>query len=563
MEPTRRLRPSAACLAGAAGFLWFLLRFHAAALDVTNVGWLMAGDWGQNEMGWLFFRGAPWGFPVGHLPPLLAPVGSSIALTDATPLVSLLLKPFSPLLPQAFQFIGPWLALCFTLQGVAGALLTSLFTREVWRQTLGGCLFVLAPVLDLRTGHASLCAHWLLLVALWLALRPVASGKITGRLFGQVGWVALCTVVHPYLWAMVTVVAFAHLWRLHRERRAGTGPLLATSAAMLTASLLAFWCLGLIGHSVGTGAVGFGAYNSDLLTLVDSAGYSRLLPSFPIAPGQLEGAGFLGVGTLALLVGGLVWGWPRRAALAADERTRWRPVWVAAGLLALFAVASVVTVGGFRILSMRTLLRLLEPLTGPFRASGRFIWPLHYALLTAALALTLRRWPRGQRAAWVLAAAVALQALDARRTPMDTRPTTRWNRLPSPRWDALAQGRAHLVVYPTQLHVGGGEGCQYEDAHPANFYLSADWLAYRHGMTVNSGYASRVDSRAMQAACAGLIASVRSGRLAPDTLYLVADGWNAEFLRRPGVSCERLDGQLGCVLKDGGAGAPSDSARRQ
>lgn len=556
MARERRLRASAWGTAGAFGFLWFLARFHASALDVTNVGWLMAGDWGQAELGWLFFRHAPWSFPLGGIPQLLAPVGTSIALTDATPLVSLLLKPFSAFLPQAFQFIGPWLALCFTLQGMGGALVTSVFTKDRWLQALGGGVFVLAPVLDLRTGHASLCAHWLLLGSIWLLLRPAPDGGVRGWVLAAVAWVGLSALIHPYLWAMVTVLAFALLWRLHLERRARGAVLLGAAAGMLGLSLVELFCLGLVGRSLGRTAAGFGAYNSDLLTLFNPAGLSRLLPSFPTAPGQWEGIGYLGLGVLALLAVGAVWGWPRRRALGASERTRWRPLGVAACLLAVFAVASVVTAGGVTLVSARTLLRPLDPLTGAFRASGRFIWPLHYALVTAAIALTVRRWPRALPAGLLLLAAVLAQALDARRAPVDTAPDASWNRLSSPRWDALAQGRAHLVVYPTQLHVGGGDGCKYENTHPEALYVSADWLAYRHGMTVNSGYASRVDAKAMQAACAGLITSVQSGQLAPDTLYLVARGWEAAFLRHAGVECERLDGALACVTGAVAVGRP-------
>lgn len=547
MTPDRRLRPSAALLAGAVGFLWFFVRFGPLALDVTNVGWLMAGDWGQNEIGWQLFRHAPLGFPLGAIPSLLYPVGSSVALTDANPLVSLVLRPFSAHLPAAFQFIGPWLALCFVLQGMAGALLTSAFTKDRLQQALGGCLFALAPVLDLRVGHATLCAQWLLLFMLWLALRPVPEGGPVGRwMGGAVGGVALAALVHPYLWAMATVLAFALLFRLHLEGRASRLGLLACAGGALALSAAMFWALGLLGGSVGAAGAGFGAYNSDLLTLINPLGLSRLLPALPQKFDQWEGSGYLGLGGILLVGSAALWAWPRRRTLPLSERWRWRPVAIASGLMAIFAVASVVTVAGHVLVSARTLLEPLSPLTGAFRASGRFIWPLHYALLAGAIAVTVKRWPRAWVASAVLFAAAAVQALDARRAPVDAKPTQAWNRMRSPRWEALARGRAHLVLYPTQLHVGGGEGCPNEEAHPDGLYRSAGWFAALHGMTVNSGYVSRVDSEGMQAACADLLRRVRGGRVDPDTLYVVAPGWSAEF-RRPGVRCERVDGLIACV----------------
>lgn len=68
MPNSHRVQPWALLLAGVFGAIWFLLRFHLAALDVTNIGWVMQNDWGANELGWLMFRQAPWTFPVGSIP---------------------------------------------------------------------------------------------------------------------------------------------------------------------------------------------------------------------------------------------------------------------------------------------------------------------------------------------------------------------------------------------------------------------------------------------------------------------------------------------------------------
>src|SRR5689334_7024108 len=101
---TYRFHFSAAVLAGLFGLAWFFLRFRLSAVDVRHIDWLMRGDWSMNELGWLMFRHVPWQWPLGAIPSLLYPVGTTVALTDSIPLVALLLKPFEGHLPQTFQY---------------------------------------------------------------------------------------------------------------------------------------------------------------------------------------------------------------------------------------------------------------------------------------------------------------------------------------------------------------------------------------------------------------------------------------------------------------------------
>lgn len=547
MIPARRVHLWAALLAGAVGLLWFLTRFHLAALDVTNIGWVMHGDWSANELGWLMFRRAPWRFPAGSIPGLLYPIGSFIGVTDSTPLIALLLRPFSSVLPTAFQFIGPWIAVCFTLQGVCGALLTSAFTEDARLQALGGMLFALSPVLDFRTNHASLCGQWLLLLALWLALAPLES-SVRRRISAISALVALSALVHPYLWAMMVPLAFALLVRLWLERRARTATLVLSAAGMVVLGLAGFYGLGLIGHGLDAREGGFGFFSADLLALLNPMGHSRLLPDLPHGPGQYEGFAFLGLGLIFLVGLALVRAWRHRTALDRGVLRRWGPALAVCVLMAMFALSSVVTIAGHTVATARHLYQPLAHVTGPLRSSGRFIWPLHYLIVAMALALVFG-WLRG-RANLVLAvivAVVAVQAIDTLRSPAWTAPTDRWNPLRSSRWDALAKGRTHVVLYPVQLQQGG---CPYPEAQLPDLYSSATWLAYRHDMTINSGYVARTNSAKMVAYCQGLIANGQP-TVAQDTLYLVAEGWQGRFAGRPDVQCERIDGVLACVSSTG------------
>ena len=539
--PPRLPRLWAPVVAGLAGLGWFLCQFHLVALDVTNIGWVMRGDWGQNELGWLMFRQAPWTFPLGSIPGLLYPVGTSIAFTDSTPLASFLLKPFGPLLPQAFQFIGPWLALCFVLQGICGAFLTGLFTDDERLKALGGTLFALAPVLVHRTFHVSLTDHWLVLVALWIALAPVGD-RPWRRIGAALGLVAVSAVVHPYLWAMVVPLVVAFLVRLGLERRETPTRLLFAAALILAVSLVEFYCLGIVGRGLDRGAGGFGYYNADLLALLNPMDRSRYLPTLPAGPGQYEGYAYLGLGVLSLIPVAMGLAWKHRASFTPEAQKRWLPVVVVSVLLAIYSLGSVVTVAGHTLATMRHLYRPFGFVTGPLRSSGRFIWPLVYLIGTASLAIVLRtlRERRGT-ALLLLAAVVAVQFGDLRQEDVPTAPTDRWNLLKSARWDALAEGRSHLVLYPAQTNHTG-----YGDAHPRDLWQSAIWLAYRHRMTVNSGYVARANLDRLDEACRQLLAQTPAP-VSPDSLYIVAEGWKDRFLGRADVACERIDGELACV----------------
>ena len=107
-------------------------------IEKRTIDWLMEGDWNQHALGFLHFRINPWGFPLGKIDTIAAPVGTNIAFTDSNPWLCLLLKPFGGILPTDFQFIGPWRCLCFMLQGVAGAWLGWRFTNSLPEEAIAG-----------------------------------------------------------------------------------------------------------------------------------------------------------------------------------------------------------------------------------------------------------------------------------------------------------------------------------------------------------------------------------------------------------------------------------------
>ena len=528
--------------AGAFGFIWYLVLGGLPTLNPVNLSWVLGGDWRQHLLGWFFFRNEPWTFPLGTLTTLAYPIGTNIAFTDSNPLVSILLKPFAAWLPPEFQFIGPWLALCFILQGYFGAVLTSVVTKHPIQQMLGGCFFAVSPVLAARMGHDTLCAQWILLGLLYVGLREY-QGEAEVRRSSRLAIVLaiLSAAIHPYLTAMSATLAIAGFIRLWVARLI-TGVRTLVLLAVMTSGMLAVMYV--IGYfQVGDPrSVGFGHYSADLVAFVDPAGYSKLLPSMQLQEGRWEGFGFLGIGGLiAVAIAAVAWVRSRRALP--------RGVWVivvASVLMTCFALSQKVTFLDSQVARLHHIYDHLGFLTGPFRSSGRFVWPLHYLLLLAGIwgvtHVRIRGQIAGSLATALLIVLVGVQSADYT-SLFPVLANKNFREAPAKEL-ALAKGRfRHLAMYPAQIL--GACGGEFEDDYVYRFMLQA----HRLKVTFNSGIFARLPLDRVQRACGDFYRSVDAGQLDPQTIY-VAEASTVPHLKEFGAACGRFNGDWICVSKD-------------
>lgn len=542
MSPARSVSRHVSAIAGALlGLAWFLFLGGYRALDVTDVSWI-TGDHAQHLLGWWFFRNDPWTLPLGSISSLLHPVGTTLGFTDANPWVSVLLKPFSPWLPVDFQFIGAWLALCFVLQGFFGAKIMETLTRSFVQRVLGAALFVLAPPMLQRIGHDTLAAHWMLLAVIWITLRqPVAPRR---TVFWMYALNFLAAGVHPYLSAMVMTLTFALFFRMSVQLR----QLPRVTAAVLTGGVLVqtaliFTLLGYFGSPATLASGGFGFFSADLLAFLNPFDYSQWVPGLRAGEGQYEGFGYLGLGTIGLGVVAVVLGRLRNHSWWPD-RARW-PLVIAALLMFVFALSSEVTVGGYTIATLRTLYNPLGPIVEPMRSSGRFVWPLHYVIVTGFLAFVAGgKILRPAAATTLMAVAVMIQLAEVR--PHARFIEMGWPRVQATEWDSLSSTYRHLVLYPGYYPVGPSE-CQ---GHTFEFpeVLKLSDLAYRKHLTVNSAYVARASMLDLAASCAQLDAEVAAGRFRFDTVYVVTAP-AVKYFKRPeaNMTCAELDEFNVCV----------------
>jgi len=529
-------------LVGASFFLWIA---GTRALHPGEIGWLMRYDWPIHFFGWHFFRSEPWRWPPGLLGSYYAPIGTAIGFTDSIPLVAFALKPFSAWLPATFQYIGLWLCLCFTLQGAFGAWLMAQWTPRAWVQASGAAFFVLVPALLIRIGHPSLCAHWLLLWALVIAVR---ESRTPVRPFEWAALGAISGLVHPYLAVMVLALLAAVVVR---PSSTGFSRKALGLGAAVTATVAGWWAAGLFSVS-GAEAMateGLGHYSMNLFSPVTHAGWSQFLPDLPRATaGQdFEGFQYIGLGGLLLLlvaVGVAVGGAGRRPAISADGRV-WRgfgaALFVVALLMAVFALSPRMTAGASVVVDM----------SGPwaerfavFRATGRFFWPLGYLLMAWALAIIATRLP-SRVALTVLLSLVIVQTLDLHGAHEERRRGARdpdfyaWaNPMVSPVWDRALPEYNHLVLYPPP-QCGPSPIAWEAAAHRAGL----------HGLTLNAGGVARPDDAARLRYCHDLGEQVKGGHLEPRTFYIVPPS-EVERIRQaaqPPAVCGVIDTVSVCV----------------
>jgi hypothetical protein len=264
----------------------------------------------------------------------------------------------------------------------------------------------------------------------------------------------------------------------------------------------------------------------------------------PCCPGQYEGFGYLGAGVLVVVVAAaasLPSLWAKRTWLL----RRAGLVCVAAAAMTFFAWSSRITLGGRLLVDLEGFYRPLAGVVEPFRSSGRFIWMLDYLMMTAAIGavcLTLRHRPGWCRALFAIAVVVQLVDLGNARVHVDH--DRSWLPLRAPEWTQLGAQTHHLEMVPPQIVDAGGWRCPETPYRNDDYFIPFAYVAYRAGVTLNSGYVSRLDTGAALAACRASLAE--RGPLDPSVVYVV-DPSALSAVRARGAVCGRIDAAIVCV----------------
>jgi hypothetical protein len=513
-------------------------------------------DMATNFVGYLYFVRAPWSFPLLHVANLGVPAGTNVFWLDVIPWVALTGKVIYSLTGVVANLLAVHLFLCFVLPGAA----MTLFIAATGHRSLVGALAASAltsatPYLLFRWGHPALSSQYLLILALALY---VASQRHPRNLWIVGAWLALVGITlltQIYLFVMVGACWSAALLQ-RRLNRGITGRQLIFEAS--AAFGLAVLLLGVIGAWRVDNAwrgVGFlGDYSMNLASpfVPQLSGIFPALADYRVGKEpQYEGFAYLGLGVLALacLNGRYLsrWMWERWRAHVAL-------LLVFMGFI-VFAVSNRVYLGNYLLLNI-PIPELLSHGLAALRSSGRFFWPVGYAIIGFSIVGVLRHF-RPILALPLLFAAAVVQLIDTeplRAAVVTSAAAPRLAALDRIEARALVASASGVRVYPSFSCVPKGKPTAASPSPETLRQMNMEFqlLAAHANLPTNTVYSARPS-----ADCPAEIAASRL-RLEPGILYVYLTGYRPDAAqlngRKPDEVCGASASIIYCQLGPDAAG---------
>ena len=505
------------------GITFFYLVVGLGPLDPQNLSWIFGRfDPPKDYLGWAFYRNTHWSFPIGSNPNYGIDIGSSIVYSDSVPIMAIFFKLLSPLLGTPFQYFGIWLLICFVLQALFSWKIVALFSKKIWVVLFGSGLLAFAPPmlwrLDTPSGmQAGLVAHFLILAAIYLSLRPLQHRR-------TLYWALLLSVAaltHFYIFAMVGLLWLANLLdALFSQKKLKSKQAASEFLIIILIVLLVAWQAGyfMISSSASVER-GYGFFKLNLLGPINPDGWSFFLPNIPIPSTWGEGFNYLGLGAILAVGFGMLqltlksaskeWT-PIKETLTALSKHRF--LMLSLLMLLLDALSNNIGIGmkEFHFDIPNSLYTLLSIL----RSSARMYWPVHYCLIIAAVYLIIKLTPV-RLTLFLLAFFLFTQLCDT-----------------SKGWQAINKSLARDMS--GEINSPLLKDAFWQSA--ANYYKkiiripagsqTPDWLQFaslasRNGMATNSVYLARIDNRQVDAVNLKLLDTLKDGDYDPSALYIL------------------------------------------
>lgn len=467
----------------ACGFIAYLLplSFLMGHSTVTDYG-----DISQHISGWWYYMHEPWHFPLLHTYSLDHPEGVSIAFTDSIPIAALFFKLLITFLPNAFpehfHYFGWWVGFVFVAQAVSATFLIRAMGVTSFFAMLMAVGFALTwPVLHARYHHSALMTQSIILFALafyFLGQKQGWTSQRTSTAFIALNLIAL--MVHPYYLAMTASFFIAFLFDRMIK---GESWLLQIKRIIIMFALLSLviWLLGYTRHSaydaLGYGDNGYG--NDFFLNLLEPfCGGGKYLacgqgPEY-VFPYR-ESFNYLGAGLLLLIPVAVLLNWKHLRLVPMQSPAL---SFLLLGFL-LYALTNRMHFGEHEFFSY-SLPAWTEPLTGTFRAAGRFFWPVSLFILFMTLASLLKRRTWLVSAFLIFALVIQIKDVKPWLLRINTESSTP-SKLNFKEWEGVMTSVDKLVIYP--IH----ECMPLHYQH--NIWMMR--LAGYYGKKINSGYTAR------------------------------------------------------------------------
>lgn len=361
-------------LAATFGFIFALILTPAGILNGTATYWQsQVEDIGQYQSGFTAYVRAPWTFPLLSIPTINWPTGTVVTFVDAIPVLALVWKLLLGVFPMPHNPFGFWLAFCFVMQGIGAWYVMRQLRPGDWIALGLAVIFcVWMPSLAARMGHLSLQAHFILLFALGLYLKTRIEKTKQIR-----SWTALLLFafyVNFYLTAMAIAIMFAcSLDHYRQTKKKNILVLHAIPLVAIAASIPLF-----LGTAFGKAVpdTGFGFYSMNLLSPI-AHGNLLAFPFYKPGAGQYEGYNYLGLGLVSGVVLAL---WLARRSVS-EPAPAFGPFLLGVmGLFSIYSLSNEIYASDIHLMHWNVP-TFLVPLFEAFRSSGRFFWPVSYALV--------------------------------------------------------------------------------------------------------------------------------------------------------------------------------------
>jgi len=375
---------------------------------VVGRGW---ADISTALSGYLFYQRDSWQWPIFHVAKLGAPAGTNIIFTDSIPWVALAGRIAYRLTGVPVILYGAWTTLCFIASGMSlTALVAALGQRNLATAAMATVAGLCMPALLARWGHMSLMAQFEIPLALIFYLHNRRATRPWPLFLQATGlmWLALWT--HTYLFVMVAAVVLATIAQaVSNHTLRGTFAATAFGGSAMVLGLL-IMASGYLQSRGGLGAEGVGLFSMNLL--------SPFLPQYSglIMPlrhtladatgGQYEGFSYLGMGVLMLLW--ITLPWQFRALRTGLRDHLWMSVLFIG--FTIFALSNLIYLGPVMLLHYPLPEHAIQ-IASLFRSTGRFFWPVMYAMTALAIAAPVTLY--GRYGTLLLFLAMPLQWIDS------------------------------------------------------------------------------------------------------------------------------------------------------
>ena len=367
-------------------------------LNPVYVEWMLGrGDLTQQYLGWKAFRYSRWFFPIGNLDTLLWPDQTSVIFTDSIPILAVPFKILSPILPHDFQYFGWYGFASFILIGYFSKKILSEYIENKVYLVISTIPFIFSLVMIHRMyGHTTLSAHWILLLAFEVLF---SKDRFEGRneyirrcvLLGY-----LCGSIHMYFVPMCGMILIADVfWEFFRKDN--LKEFLANRMLGLVfyvfMALFSIWIYGgfyqISHYKVIDTSVVLGQCSMNLNALFNPRGRSVFLPDLgEYGGGQYEGFAYLGLGMIIAMFVAIAFG------LYSRVRKKTLSIWkigfikvLTACTLELFFALSPKWTAGSRVILDLYPTNLIFKVWATFRSTGRFAWPIVYAVMLVSVIL--------------------------------------------------------------------------------------------------------------------------------------------------------------------------------